>query len=169
MKLTLRMNSEIQSKKEFSFYDIVSLGKGRSQLYMATLPRLKSRVRIPSPAPIKQPLFYILIFLRATYASIHLHITLKKLNVKSWFHKNMGIVLGENDLGPRTKPLSNGPIANSQGPNCLSRGKLLFEKAKFMTNELKTSLNWELIIVKGVGHDNYNIAPSACKYLFDVK
>ena len=45
----------------------------------------------------------------------------------------------------------------------------LFEKAKFMTNELKTSLNWELIIVKGVGHDNYNIAPSACKYLFDTK
>ena len=97
------------------------------------------------------------------------NIPLKILNVKSWFHKNMGIVLGENDLGPRTKPLSNGPIANTQGPNCLTRGKLLFEKAKFMTNELKTSLNWELIIVKGVGHDNYNIAPSACKYLFDIK
>ena len=40
----------LQPKKEFNFYDIVSLGKGRSQLYMATLPRLKSRVRIPSPA-----------------------------------------------------------------------------------------------------------------------
>ena len=31
--------------------NIVSITKGRSQLYMATLPRLKSRVRIPSPAP----------------------------------------------------------------------------------------------------------------------
>ena len=97
------------------------------------------------------------------------NIPLMNLNVKSWFNKNMGLVLGENDLGPRTKPLSNGPIAKAQGPNCLTRGKLLFKKAKVMTNKLKTHLNWELIIVKGVGHDNYNIAPTACKYLFDTE
>jgi len=59
----------LQLKKEFNFYDIVSLGKGRSQLYMATLPRLKSRVRIPSPAPINptNSLFCLLSFLKLFY------------------------------------------------------------------------------------------------------
>ena len=46
-----KLGRQIANILKFNFYDIVSLGKGRSQLYMATLPRLKSRVRIPSPAP----------------------------------------------------------------------------------------------------------------------
>ena len=94
---------------------------------------------------------------------------LKKLNIKSWFNQNMAIVLGSNDLGPRTKPLSNGPMAKAQGPNCLTRGKLLFEEATTMAKRKKYQLNWELIIANGVGHDNYNIAPIACNYLFDLK
>ena len=94
---------------------------------------------------------------------------LKKLNIKSWFNQNMAIVLGSNDLGPRTKPLSNGPMAKAQGPNCLTRGKLLFEQAKEMAEGKKYQLNWKLIIANGVGHDNYNIAPIACNYLFDLK
>ena len=56
----------LQLKKEFNIYDIVSLGKGRSQLYMATLPRLKSRVRIPSPAP---NIFQFLIYARYAVVS----------------------------------------------------------------------------------------------------
>ena len=58
--------TEKSEKKEFNIYDIVSLGKGRSQLYMATLPRLKSRVRIPAPAPINPTnlLFCLLSFLK---------------------------------------------------------------------------------------------------------
>ena len=93
----------------------------------------------------------------------------KRLNVKSWFNQNMAIVLGENDLDPRTKPLSNGPMAKAQGPNCLARGKLLFKEATIMAKRKKCHLNWELIIAPGVGHDNYNIAPIACNYLFDLK
>ena len=94
---------------------------------------------------------------------------LKKLNIKSWFNQNMAIVLGSNDLGPRTKPLSNGPMAKSQGPNCLTRGKLLFQEATTMAKRKKYQLNWKLIIANGVGHDNYSIAPVACNYLFDLK
>ena len=97
------------------------------------------------------------------------NIPLKKLNIESWFSQSMAIILGSNDIGPRTKPLSNGPMAKAQGPNCLTRGKLLFEKGTLKAKKEKLLINWELIIVPGVGHDNYNIAPTACEYLFDIK
>ena len=84
----------------------------------------------------------------------------------SWLTKNMAIVLGEEDLGPRTKPLSNGTMAQAQGPNCFERGKLLFQEAKKKSESLAIQFNWELITVPGVGHDNYNLAPRACMYLF---
>ena len=32
----------------------------------------------------------------------------------------------------------------------------------------KAVFNWKLITVPGVGHDNFGIAPVACKYLFGV-
>ena len=45
--------------------------------------------------------------------------------IRSWVNQDLAIVLGEDDIGPRTKPLSNGTEARAQGPNCLERGKLL--------------------------------------------
>ena len=89
-----------------------------------------------------------------------------KKHLKLWLKKNMAIVLGSEDLGPRTKPLSNGLLARKQGPNCLSRGKLLFETAGKKAIELSSAFNWEIIVVPNVGHDNYAIAPEACNYLF---
>ena len=89
-----------------------------------------------------------------------------KKHLKLWLKKNMAIVLGSEDLGPRTKPLSNGLLARKQGPNCLSRGKLLFETAGKKARELSSAFNWEIIVVPNVGHDNYAIAPAACNYLF---
>ena len=89
--------------------------------------------------------------------------------IKSWVNKDLAIVLGEDDIGPRTKPLSNGTEARAQGPNCLERGKLLFKDTRMKANELDEDFKWELITVPGVGHDNYNIAPFASIYLFGEK
>ena len=50
--------------------------------------------------------------------------------IKKWFNSGLAIFLGAYDTGPRTKPLSNGPMARAQGPNCLSRGRLLYNEAK---------------------------------------
>ena len=86
--------------------------------------------------------------------------------IKSWVNKDMAILLGEDDLGPRTKPLSNGQMARDQGPNCLTRGKLLYSKTKTKAEESGFEFNWELITVPGVGHDNYKLAPFASIYLF---
>ena len=90
-------------------------------------------------------------------------------NIYSWVSMDLAIILGEDDLGPRTKPLSNGPDARAQGPNCLARGKLLYNETKRKAEELKANFMWELITVPGVGHDNYNLAPFASIYLFGDK
>ena len=87
-------------------------------------------------------------------------------NIEHWVNKNMAILLGEDDLGPRTKPLSNGQMARAQGPNCLERGKLLYSTTKIKAEELGFDFNWELITVPDVGHDNYKLAPFASVYLF---
>ena len=92
---------------------------------------------------------------------------IKKKDAKRWFKKNLAIILGEEDLGPRTKPLSNGAMANVQGSNCLERGKLLYSSANQAAKKQNAQFNWSLVTVPGVGHDNFKIAPSACKYLFE--
>jgi len=94
-------------------------------------------------------------------------VSLSSRDIKNWVDQNMAILLGEDDLGPRTKPLSNGPMAREQGPHCLARGKLLYKTAKEKAEESGFDFNWELITVPGVGHDNYNLAPFASIYLFE--
>ena len=89
--------------------------------------------------------------------------------IRSWVNRELAIVLGEDDVGPRPKPLSNGAEARAQGPNCLERGKLLFKDTRMKANELDEDFKWELITVPRVGHDNYNIAPFASIYLFGEK
>lgn len=87
--------------------------------------------------------------------------------IKKWFNSGLAIFLGAYDTGPRTKPLSNGPMAKAQGPNCLSRGRLLYNEAKEEAKKRKSNFNWDLIIVPRVGHDNRLIAPYAKTYLFN--
>ena len=87
--------------------------------------------------------------------------------IKKWFNSNLAIFLGAYDTGPRTKPLSNSSMARAQGPNCLSRGRLLYNEAKKEAKKRKTDFNWELEIVPRVGHNNRLIAPHAKTYLFN--
>jgi len=84
-----------------------------------------------------------------------------------WLEKDMAIVLGADDTDPRTKPLSNGSRARTQGLNCLSRGKRLFRDAKKEAEKRKVNFGWSLNIVPRVGHNNRLIAPHARKLLFN--
>jgi len=87
--------------------------------------------------------------------------------IGQWLEKKMAIVLGADDTGPRSKPLSNGPQARRQGPSCLSRGKRLFREAKKEAKKREVNFGWSLNIVPRVGHDNRLIAPHARKFLFN--
>ncbi len=95
------------------------------------------------------------------------NILVNNTRISRWLEKNMAIILGANDTGPRSKPLSNGLQARRQGPNCLSRGKRLFREAKREAKKREVNFGWSLTIVPGVGHDNRLIAPHAKKFLFN--
>ena len=97
------------------------------------------------------------------------NISINSAMMRQWLESDLGIFLGANDLGPRTQPLSNGPKARKQGPNCLSRGKKLFREAKSDAKNRNVDFGWTLKIVPRVGHDNKLIAPHAREFLFHEK
>jgi len=95
------------------------------------------------------------------------NIPINNTMISQWLEKKMAIILGADDTGPRSKPLSNGLQARRQGPNCLSRGKKLFREAKKEAKKREANFGWSLKIVPRVGHDNRLIAPHAKFFLFN--
>jgi hypothetical protein len=95
------------------------------------------------------------------------NIPINNTMISAWLEKKMAIILGADDTGPRSKPLSNGLQARRQGPNCLSRGKKLFREAKKEAKKREANFGWSLKIVPRVGHDNRLIAPHAKIFLFN--
>ena len=94
------------------------------------------------------------------------NVPINRTMVNQWLENKLAIFLGADDTGPRAKPLSNGPRARAQGPNCLSRGKRLFRQAKKEARARGVNFGWSLSVVPGVGHDNRLIAPHARTFLF---
>ncbi|MBN7818291.1 alpha/beta hydrolase [Bowmanella yangjiangensis] len=87
-------------------------------------------------------------------------------DVNAWLRKPLTFMLADNDLGPRTKPLSNSEQANLQGRNVFARGLAFYAKAINWASGQKLQPTWALEVVHGVGHDSARIAPHAVKYLF---
>ena len=85
-----------------------------------------------------------------------------------WFGAPLTILLGDQDLGPRTKPLSNSESARRQGPNVYSRGQLLYRRASELARKTNTDFAWRLHVVEGVGHDSALMTPYAMPFLFVV-
>ena len=75
------------------------------------------------------------------------NISINSAMMRRWLESDLGIFLGAYDLGPRTQPLSNGPKARKQGPNCLSRRKKLFREAKRDAKNRNVEFGWTLKIV----------------------
>ena len=94
------------------------------------------------------------------------NVPINRTVVNQWLENKLANFLGADDTGPRAKPLSNGPRARAQGPNCLSRGKRLFRQAKKEARARGVNFGWSLSVVPGVGHDNRLIAPHARRFLF---
>ncbi len=87
-------------------------------------------------------------------------------DLETWFGKQLVILLGDLDRGPRTKPLSNGALARKQGPSVLARGLRLFQEALSVGEEISAEVNWKIEIVQNVGHSNNHMASYAVKHLF---
>lgn len=91
---------------------------------------------------------------------------LPKGAVKRWLASPTVLLLGDGDLAPRTKPLSNGPIARAQGPHVFARGLAFYRAALIASENNGIALHWKLEIVQAVGHSNEHMASHAVKYLF---
>ena len=85
--------------------------------------------------------------------------------VKKWLQSPTVLLLGEFDTHPRTRPLSNGPVARTQGPHVFARGRRFFQGALLVAQEQKVSLAWKLKVVQNIGHSNFHMASHAVKYL----
>jgi len=83
--------------------------------------------------------------------------------------KPLTILLGDQDLGPRTKPLSNGPEARAQGPNVFTRGLRFHASGVSAAVAAEVPLGWRLEVVHDVGHSNTRMAPHAVRFLFDAQ
>ncbi len=90
---------------------------------------------------------------------------LPEFAVKPWLAKRMVLLLGDRDLDPRTKPLSDSPAARMQGPHVFARGLGLYLSALSAAKSHSTDLNWQLEVVPGVGHSNAHMASYAAKHL----
>ncbi len=93
------------------------------------------------------------------------NIKIKNSDVKTWMAQDMAILLGDKDVGPRTKKLSNGPKGRAQGPSVFARGLLFFHNSLSVAAELDVDLKWQIEVAHGVGHSNTNMIPFALKYL----
>lgn len=89
----------------------------------------------------------------------------KKTQIKKWLASDLTILLGEEDTGPRTKALSNGPKGRAQGSSVYARGLLFHHNGLSVAAQMEIDLNWTLDIAHGVGHSNKNMIPHALDHL----
>ena len=156
----VKMKNGLQTKKFHLFGH--SAGGGFVHRYMLLMPDAPVVKAVAA-----NPAFVTLPNIKEPYPFGLKGLSIKKATINEWLGKDLAIFLGEDDTGPRTKPLSNGPRARAQGPNCLSRGKKLYREAKKEAIKRNTGFGWSLNVIPGVGHDNKLIAPHARELLFN--
>ena len=77
------------------------------------------------------------------------------------FSQRLIIMLGDEDNDPNARSLRKTREANAQGRHRLERGFSFLVSAKSTAEEMKIPLKWRYKIVKGVGHDDANMAAAA--------
>lgn len=89
----------------------------------------------------------------------------KTSQIREWLRSDLTILLGEEDTGPRTKALSNGPKGRAQGPSVYARGLMFHHNGLRVAADMELDLAWTLDIAHGVGHSNKNMIPHALDHL----
>ena len=79
------------------------------------------------------------------------------------------ILLGEADTDPDDPNLRRTDEAMEQGPHRLYRGRAFYEAALIAAGQAGVALNWNLVTVPEVGHDNARMAPAAVPFLARLK
>lgn len=86
--------------------------------------------------------------------------------ITSWLARPTVVMLGDRDLNPRTKLLSNSPLAQQQGLAVFSRGLQFFARSTDWSLAAGQQSAWQLVVVAGVGHDARQMTPYAFQQWF---
>ena len=86
-------------------------------------------------------------------------------DVKAYYGKKMIILLGDADT-LRTSSLRQTPETDAQGLTRLARGNAFFSFCQKDAEVKGNPFNWRKEFVKGVGHSNTKMAPSAARLLY---
>ena len=89
-------------------------------------------------------------------------------SLKEKFSMDLFIVIGEEDTDPNASSLRKTEEAMRQGNHRFERGNNFFNTAKKMADSLEVNFNWKLETVPGIGHSNFDMAPTAGK-IFNTK
>lgn len=87
------------------------------------------------------------------------------VDVKAYYGKKMIILLGDADT-LRTSSLRQTPETDAQGLTRLARGNAFFSFCQKDAEVKGNPFNWRKEFVKGVGHSNTKMAPSAARLLY---
>ncbi len=83
------------------------------------------------------------------------------------FGKQLVLLIGEQDNGREQGCARlHTPLADQQGLGRLSRGKYFYARGEQAAKAAGVEFNWQLQIVKGVGHDSRKMGKAASKLLF---
>ena len=95
-------------------------------------------------------------------------LNINKKSLKRSFKKHLVIFLGELDNANETGGLLlRSRTVDKQGTHRLSRGKYFYKKSQEMAKSIKTTLNWKLKVINGVGHNQRKMAKAAAIYLYE--
>ncbi len=83
------------------------------------------------------------------------------------FANRLIILLGDQDTDINSRSLNRSPAAMAQGTHRLARGQHFYHQAKARATALGTPFNWQLRVVRGVGHSDKGMSDAAVKLLFD--
>lgn len=90
--------------------------------------------------------------------------------LKQSFVKKLVVFLGEKDDRNETKgSLRRDNEADKQGLSRIERGKNFYNKGKQYAQKNGLVFNWNVHIVKGVGHSSTKMSEAAAKYLYGKK
>lgn len=88
------------------------------------------------------------------------------LDISNWLANPIVVMLGDRDLNPRTKLLSNSPLAQQQGLAVFSRGLHFFARLTDWSLASGRPSEWLLVVASGVGHDARAMTPYAFQHWF---
>jgi pimeloyl-ACP methyl ester carboxylesterase len=87
--------------------------------------------------------------------------------LKKSFVKQLVVLLGEKDDRHKIEGnLRRGSEVDEQGLSRIERGEYFYFKAKQYAQENDFIFNWDIHVVKGVGHSSAQMSAAAAKYLY---